>query len=322
MAAFTFGLDISHHQDLGLDLVRCRREGIQFVFLKATEGAGFVDREFATNLAEARAAGLLVAAYHYVRSNASTAAQVANIQRVVPRDVPVIPDVEANSGGAGMLRDFVAALRAAGRAVPLLYLPRWYWQQIGSPDLRGLPPLWSSRYPDNVVGTLAEEWADVPARYWDGYGGLPVAVLQFTSSARIAGHAPLDANAFRGTRAELAALLGGEVEDDDMFTDADKTTLHVAAWRLATALRMEDRVPDRPDVPEPIRGEVVPLVAEIKRLRADVDALKARPAADVDEAVLAAELQARGFDGATVAEVRDVVRMAFARAGEVEGSTT
>jgi hypothetical protein len=208
-----FGLDISHHQDLGLDLARCRREGIEFVFIKATEGSGFVDSEFAANLAEARAAGLLVAAYHYVRSTAPASAQVAHIQRVIPRDVPVIPDVEANSGAIGLTREFVTRLREAGYTVPLLYLPRWYWQQIGAPPLVGLPPLWSSRYPDNVIGSIAEEWADVPARYWDGYGGLSVAVLQFTSSVRIAGHQPLDANAFRGTRDQLAQLLGYSKED-------------------------------------------------------------------------------------------------------------
>lgn len=211
----TFGLDISHHQDIRLDLAQCRREGIEFVFLKATEGAGFVDSEFAANLAEARAAGLLVGAYHYVRSNASAAAQVANVQRVVPRDVPVIPDVEANSGGIGLVHDIVNRLRAAGYSVPLSYIPRWYWQQLGSPSLAGLPPLWSSRYPDNIVGSIADEWADVPAHYWNGYGGLQVAILQFTSSVRIAGHQPLDANAFRGTRDQLAALLGSE-EDEDM----------------------------------------------------------------------------------------------------------
>lgn len=225
-----FGLDISHHQDLALDLARCKREGIDFVFLKATEGATFVDAEFAANLAEARNAGQLVAAYHYVRSNVGAAAQVAHIQRVVPRDVPVIPDVEANSGAIGLTRDFVARLRAAGYRVPLLYLPRWYWQQIGQPSLTGLPPLWSSRYPDNVVGTIADEWADVPATYWVGYGGLDVAVLQFTSSARVAGHQPLDANAYRGTRAQLAALLGGE-EEDMPLTNEDVINVATAVWK-------------------------------------------------------------------------------------------
>jgi lysozyme len=208
MATITFGLDISHHQDLALDLGQARRDGCEFVFIKSSEGNNFIDAEFTANLAEALREGLYPAAYHYVRSNASAASQVANVARVVPKDVPVIPDVEANSGGVALCREFVERLRAAGYRVPLTYLPRWYWQQIGSPSLAGLPPLWSSRYPNNTVGTLASEWRDVPATYWAGYGGLDVAVLQFTSSARIAGHQPLDANAFRGSREELAQFLG------------------------------------------------------------------------------------------------------------------
>lgn len=219
MAEIQFGLDISHHQDARLDLARCAREGITFVILKATEGAAFNDSEFAANLAEARAAGLLVAAYHYQRPD-PVARQVANIRDSVPLDVPVVLDVEAGSGSVALTRELVAALRTAGYRVPLTYLPRWYWQQIGSPSLTGLPPLWSSRYPDKVVGTIADEWDDVPSSYWHGYGGLNVAVLQFTSVARIAGHHPIDANAYRGTHAQLAALLGGATpsEEDDMPT--------------------------------------------------------------------------------------------------------
>lgn len=215
MATITFGLDVSHHQPI-LDWNRAKAEGVQFAFLKATEGSNFVDSDFATNLKVCRAAGLIVAAYHYVRSNASAASQVAQVARVVPKDVPVILDVEANSGGVQLARDITQGLRNAGYKVPLLYLPRWYWQQIGSPSLVGLPPLWSSRYPDNVQGTLASEYAMVPASYWNGYGGLGVAVLQFTSSARVAGYGPLDANAYMGTRDQLAALLGSNVVEEDM----------------------------------------------------------------------------------------------------------
>jgi hypothetical protein len=119
----SFGIDISHHQDAALDLAQCRREGIEFVFIKSSEGGDYVDPEFAANLAEARRAGMLVGAYHYVRSNATAAAQVANVRRAVPLDVAVIPDVEANSGGVVLVREFVDRLRAAGYRVPLLYLP-------------------------------------------------------------------------------------------------------------------------------------------------------------------------------------------------------
>jgi hypothetical protein len=204
----TFAIDVSHHQPRALDLAQTRRDGCELAILKAGEGGTFVDPDFGSNLAEARAAGQLLAGYWYQRVGATAAQHVAKIMQVVPRDVAVIPDAEAGSGGVALTREIVRLLVAAGYRVPWTYLPKWYWQQIGSPSLAGLPPLWSSRYPNNVVGLLASEWAEVPASYWSGYGGLDVGLLQFTSSARIAGYAPLDASAFRGNRSQLAAVLG------------------------------------------------------------------------------------------------------------------
>lgn len=203
-----FGVDVSHHQP-ALNFVQMKREGIEFAIFKASEGATFVDSDFIDNVARANAAGMLVAAYHYVRSNSSARAQAQHVRNIVPSWMPVIPDVEHNSGQIQLVRDFVAELRRLGYHVPLTYLPLWYWRDhMGRPDLRGLPPLWSSRYPDNQQDTLLNEWADVPANYWNGYGGLEVAMLQFTSSARIAGYGPLDANAYRGSLEGLKTLLG------------------------------------------------------------------------------------------------------------------
>lgn len=219
-----FGLDISHHQGSNFPIHLLKGAGVDFIILKATEGSGFVDSRFQRNLSEARKAGLIVAAYHYQRSNVSVASQVANIKRNVPKDVPVIPDVEANSGGIEMTRALVNELKKEGYHVPLLYLPRWYWNQIGKPFMGGLPPLWSSRYPDNVQGSIWDEYADVPSYYWEGYGGLAVAVLQFTSSGRVPGYGdPVDVNAFRGGYADLVRLFGGvsipetpiDVEEDE-----------------------------------------------------------------------------------------------------------
>jgi hypothetical protein len=66
---------------------------------------------------------------------------------------------------------------------------------------------------------MAKEYDAVPASYWNGYGGLGVTVLQFTSSARVAGHQPVDGNAYIGTREQLAAVLGYQEDDDMQPTD-------------------------------------------------------------------------------------------------------
>lgn len=304
----TYGIDISHHQDTNPNVAQAYREGVRFCFIKATEGAGFVDSDFSTNLNRWRTGGALVAAYHYVRSNASAAEQVANIKRNVPKNVSVIPDVEANSGGIALTREIVAALRAEGYSVPLLYLPRWYWQQIGSPDLRGLPPLWSSRYPDNVVGSLVAEYEAAPASYWNGYGGLEVAVLQFTSSARVAGYSPLDGNAYKGTPEQLAALLDGT--GDDMFEQSDRDALADAGWRSWAVAQGKTTMPTGPEaeklgIPKRLWNEPVHIV------RAIVEVKNAQKATDekiddistggIDVAALADEVASRlGGDFATL----------------------
>lgn len=206
-----FGLDVSRWQGNNPHHGHAAAQGVSFCICKSTQGNSWLDPKWGVNLAKCRAAygDDFVAAYHYVEGSDSAASQVEWIKQHVPRTVAVIPDVEDGSGGVALLRDIVALLRAAGYRVPMIYLPRWYWQQIGSPSLAGLPPLWSSRYPDNQQGTILDEYADVPARYWDGYGGLPVAMLQFSSSGIVASYGPLDLNAFRGTKAELKQLLSG-----------------------------------------------------------------------------------------------------------------
>jgi len=341
-----FGLDISHHQGTAPDLAQARREGIEFVFIKSTEGASFVDDRFAANLAEARAAGMLVAAYHYVRAADSIASQVANVKRVVPRDVPVIPDVEDGSGDIPRVRTFVGLLREAGYSVPLSYIPRWYWQRLGSPDLRDLPPLWSSRYPDTVVGDLAAEWSRVPGTYWAGYGGLEVAVLQFSSSARVAGYAPLDANAYRGTRDWLSQLLHGtkEVTDvkDKLVRETGKPTVWIGNGIVRRWVKDEATLADYQwqmqqegldatvqewrniDV---LGAPLESLVGELTNDEANIlAAIRALPApGDIDEDALASALAPLVAPliqaGATPDQVEAAMRRVFASAGQQEPAT-
>lgn len=205
------GIDVSHHQG-AVNWPAMFRDGVRFAGLKATEGDSLVDSRFASNLKQSRAAGVLPFAYHYQRAVASAAEQVSHIARVVPKDCPVALDVEAGSGPVSVTRAIRAGLVGRGYHVSLSYIPRWYWLGVGQPSLVGLPPLWSSRYPDNVIHDINVEYAEVARFYphfWEGYGGLTVAILQFTSSARVGGRAPIDGNAYRGSLAQLRTLLTG-----------------------------------------------------------------------------------------------------------------
>lgn len=183
------GVDVSNHQAT-FDF-----RGWQFAIVKASEGNGFRDFRFWQHVNAARAAGLIVAAYHYQR-NVSARSQFDLIRSIVPTDMAVIIDVEDGSGPLSITRELIGLLRGAGYSVPLLYLPRWYWSgHLGRPSLAGLPPLWGSDY----RGGNAD---------WSDYGGLPVVLRQYTST-------PFDKNWFGGTREQFAALLGGAYEEDD-----------------------------------------------------------------------------------------------------------
>lgn len=243
-----WGLDISNHQGTGFPLQRAASEDFDFGIFKASEGAGFQDSTFTRNLDVGRDASLLCAAYHYQRPD-SVADQVAIIRRTVPLDCPVIPDVESGSGSLDLTRQLVDALRTEGYSVPLAYIPNWFWQgHWGSPDLSGLPPLWSSRYA-STSGYASQVYQDVPDWYWNGYGGLHTEVLQFTSSATVAGRSPIDANAYRGSRDQLAALL---TEEDDMpLSDSDLDDIQLRAYRGVSDVLADIGLP--PDVPSHVR---------------------------------------------------------------------
>lgn len=225
-----FGVDVSNWQ-ASFDF-----RSWDFAFIKSTQGDWFKDARFSQHLSNARNAGCLVAAYHYQETQ-DVDRQVANIRSVVPSGVPVIIDVERGSGGVDITRRLVARLRDEGYDVPFLYLPRWYWNEIGKPSMDGLPVLWASWYPDYVARPRETGINMVPTSAWNPYGGLSVSVMQFTST-------PFDQNWFPGTRDQLAAILNGrapgggigedEVSWTELLTNSEGETYQAGQYQTYT----------------------------------------------------------------------------------------
>lgn len=86
------GIDVSHHQGQ-IDWRRVAADDVAFAVIKATEGGDHVDTAFATNLRDARAAGLAVGAYHFFTFCRPGADQAKNFISVVPNDQPLLPPV-------------------------------------------------------------------------------------------------------------------------------------------------------------------------------------------------------------------------------------
>ena len=130
------GVDVSHHQG-DIDWARVAGDGIEFAYLKATEGSTFTDPAFAANVAGARAAGLRVGGYHYFTLCSPPGPQadhfVATWRSVGlgPRALPPVVDLEligncdpppVASAMLAAARDFVSRVEDATRRRVVVYV--------------------------------------------------------------------------------------------------------------------------------------------------------------------------------------------------------
>ena len=85
-----YGVDVSAHQG-EIDWQRVASDGIEFTYVKATEGQDWVDEQFTTNWEGAAAARIDRGAYHFFTLCAPGADQARNFLRVAPPDVAALP---------------------------------------------------------------------------------------------------------------------------------------------------------------------------------------------------------------------------------------
>ncbi|MCR4766822.1 MAG: glycoside hydrolase [Saccharofermentans sp.] len=89
------GVDVSHYQgDIDWQVLS---DGLDFAYIKATEGSSYVDDSFEYNYKQARAERLRTGAYHFFSFDSTGAAQAANfIENVEPYEdmLPPVIDLE------------------------------------------------------------------------------------------------------------------------------------------------------------------------------------------------------------------------------------
>lgn len=90
------GVDVSHHQD-DIDWARFADGGVDFAYIKATEGGDWVDTRFEHNWEQAQEAGIPVGAYHFFTLCTPGVEQADNVNRVLSGrsgDLPLAIDLE------------------------------------------------------------------------------------------------------------------------------------------------------------------------------------------------------------------------------------
>jgi lysozyme len=84
------GIDVSHHQGT-IDWNRVRADGVEFAYIKATEGADMRDARFTENWRGANQAGIKRGAYHFFTLCRLARDQAENFIALVPRDADALP---------------------------------------------------------------------------------------------------------------------------------------------------------------------------------------------------------------------------------------
>ena len=195
----TAGIDVSYYQE-AIDWERVRRAGIEFAFIRLSDGATQRDARFAANWSEARRAGVVRGAYLFFRPEQSIAAQadlmIAAMRGRERGDLPPVIDVEVDGGLAAPIvaaraRIWVERVRAGLGVEPIVYTGGDLWRNGGA-ELLGSQPLWVAHYTPSCP-TLPSPWTRWT--FW-----------QHTDRGAVPGidHA-VDLDLFAGTLGELTA---------------------------------------------------------------------------------------------------------------------
>ncbi|MEH3078746.1 MAG: GH25 family lysozyme [Quadrisphaera sp.] len=157
------GVDVSNHQG-AIDWPAVAADGIDFAYVKASEGGDFTDDRFFENWRGARQAGLERGAYHFFTLCRPGADQAEHFLRTAAPEASALPpavDLElagncaarpASEAVYGELDTFLAAVEAAWGRPAVLYVgedwegqyplldrserPRWLVSFVGRPDQR------------------------------------------------------------------------------------------------------------------------------------------------------------------------------------------
>jgi lysozyme len=202
------GIDVSHHQGR-IDWPAVRAAGIEFAFIKASEGGDHRDREFARNWQEASRAGVARGAYHFFTFCTPGPSQAENFTTLLLPDrgeLPPIADVEFSGNCESWesidrirteLDAFLDAVAAAAGRRPMLYFTREAYLRVLEGRFDGYPT-----WPRSIIGPPRARFG--PWHFW-----------QFADNGRVGGIQTLvDLNVFRGDRIEFQALLEGPAPPD------------------------------------------------------------------------------------------------------------
>lgn len=198
------GIDVSRWQP-DFDFANAKANGMEFAFIKASEGTTLKDKSFDRHREKALAAGMMVGAYHFYRPKSDPKAQAKFFCSIIgdlrPGELPPVLDLEAKEGNQSKLatdaKIFCEEVERILGVTPILYTGPYYFKDwvLNNGDKSALVrfPLWIAHYGGNAALTPP------PYANWTFW--------QFTDKLLMPKHkGGLDGNLFNGSLAELRKL--------------------------------------------------------------------------------------------------------------------
>jgi GH25 family lysozyme M1 (1,4-beta-N-acetylmuramidase) len=204
MPGTTDGIDISHWQGT-INWTSVAAAGKKFAFMKASEDTDYVDPTYPTNRSQAKAAGLLVGAYHFAQPSSVAGNGAAQADHFLAAATPAsgelfpVLDLERSNGlGTAALTTWVRGYldriyqRTGVRAI--IYCSPNFWRTyMGDTNwfsLNGYEVLWIAHWTTAPAPSL-------PAGGWGGDGWT---FWQYSSSGSVPGiSGRVDLNRYNGT---------------------------------------------------------------------------------------------------------------------------
>jgi lysozyme len=205
--SFLNGLDVSSYQQT-IDWKKVASTGVSFAYIKATEGTTIQDSFFASNRANAKAAGIIVGAYHLFRPKTAGQGQIDNFVSTVGQiesgELPPVLDLEVPSDWQsfsiatriGFVKDWLTAVETALGVRPIIYINNSDAQTLLDNDQSFATDSLFVAFPTNAsIPVLPRPWSDWTfwQHNWQG------------TVSGISGNCDLDY--FHGTLEDLRKLL-------------------------------------------------------------------------------------------------------------------
>jgi lysozyme len=168
------GIDVSHHNaKIDWDKLKSARTetvGIDFVYIKATEGATHLDKQFRRNWAEARRVGMKRGAYHFYNPRVMSDRQVQNFigqVKMEQGDLPPVLDLETHARKPDDIiirgvRNWLEQIEAHYGVKPIIYVNEYFYKKYISGNFDEYP-LWLAGYSRTEIDDLA---ANAHVLFW------------------------------------------------------------------------------------------------------------------------------------------------------------